>query len=417
MMQQTKEQLETLYDVAIIGGGMVGATVALGLAQQGFNVVVVEKSRPELAWDKSNPFETRVSALTRASENILKGVGAWQGVLNKRYHAFTDMHVWEDISNAQVHFSAKDIDESNLGFVVENKVIQLALWEKLVENDNVALLTEKALIDIQTKVGVGTLTHNELLFEEGVKLYSKLVVGADGAFSKVRQLAGIGLETHDYEQCAVVGCVETELSHQNTCWQRYRSEGPFAYLCMDGHISSIAWYMPVEKMDWALSLDDKAFAEAVEEASGGCLGRVTHVGARDAFPLTRRHALEYVKQGVVLVGDAAHTIHPQAGQGVNLGLLDAAALIETLSEAKQENAATWNRLSVLRRYERWRKGDNHIVQRSMEGFDWLFEQDSGVKNAVRKTLLPFADRMQMAKNWLMRQALKGRQALPELARD
>lgn len=417
MTKQTKQKLDTLYDVAIVGGGMVGATVALGLAEQGFNVVLVEKARPELAWDESYPFETRVSALTRASENILKSLGAWQGVLNKRYHAFTDMHVWEDISNAQVHFSAKEIDENNLGFVVENKVIQLALWEQLVEKDNVALLTEKTLAAIEAKVDVGNITFNELSFEDGVQLRAKLVVGADGAFSKVRQLSGIGLETHDYEQCAVVGCVETELGHQDTCWQRYRSEGPFAYLCMNGHISSIAWYMPVEKMDWALSLDDKAFAEAVEEASGGCLGRVTHVSTRDAFPLTRRHALEYVKQGVVLVGDAAHTIHPQAGQGVNLGLLDAAALIETLSDAKQENAITWNRISVLRRYERWRKGDNHIVQRSMEGFDWLFQQDSEVKNAVRKTLLPFADRMQVAKNWLMRQALKGRQVLPELARD
>lgn len=423
-MGQTTEQVEhqeiqseAVYDVAVVGGGMVGATVALGLAKGGFKVALIERSRPSMNWQPSDAFETRVSALTRASENILKSLSAWQGIVDKRCHAFTDMHVWEDISNAQVHFSAKDIDEENLGFVVENRVIQLALWEQLLQQDCLTLLTDDLVSSMKTEVQPGNSAVTQLIFEKGHAIQASLVVGADGAFSKVRQMAGIGLEAHDYEQCAVVGCVETELNHQNTCWQRYRSEGPFAYLCMDDNVSSIAWYMPVEKMEWALSLDDETFAQEVEKASGGCLGRVVSVGKRDAFPLTRRHALEYVKPGVVLVGDAAHTIHPQAGQGVNLGLLDAAALIETLVFAKQENAVTWNRLSVLRRYERWRKGDNQIVQRSMEGFDWLFEQDSAAKNAVRKSLLPLANRMQTAKNWLMSQALKGRHALPELARD
>ncbi|WP_024850755.1 UbiH/UbiF/VisC/COQ6 family ubiquinone biosynthesis hydroxylase [Hydrogenovibrio kuenenii] len=414
---QYNQSEDSLYDVAVVGGGMVGATVALGLAKGGFKVALIEKSRPSLEWQSSDSFETRVSALTRASENILKSLGAWPGILSKRYHAFTDMHVWEDISNAQVHFAAKDIEESNLGFVVENKVIQIALWEQLLEQQNVTILTDGLLASIQVAVQPGGISSTYLEFDNGNTIQASLVVGADGAFSKVRQMSGIGLESHDYEQCAVVGCVETELSHQNTCWQRYREEGPFAYLCMNGNISSIAWYMPVEKMDWAMSLDDKAFAEEVEKASGGCLGRVISVNKRDAFPLTRRHALEYVKPGIALVGDAAHTIHPQAGQGVNLGLLDAAALIETLVNAKQENAVSWSRFSVLRRYERWRKGDNQIVQRSMEGFDWLFEQDNNAKNAVRKALLPMANRMQAAKNWLMSQALKGRHALPELARD
>ncbi|MGC9386835.1 MAG: FAD-dependent monooxygenase, partial [Hydrogenovibrio sp.] len=221
---------------------------------------------------------------------------------------------------------------------------------------------------------------------------------------------------HDYQQCAVVGCVKTELSHQDTCWQRYQSDGPFAYLAMDNNMSSIAWYLPVEQMPWALSLSDDAFSEAITEASGHKLGKVVEVGERSAFPLVRRHAEAYVKPHVALVGDAAHTVHPQAGQGVNLGLLDAASLVDVLTQAREETPDDWERYAVLRRYERWRRGDNAIVQRSMEGFDWLFQQDGSVKNRLRQGFLSLADQAKPIKKWLIQQALNGREVLPGLAK-
>lgn len=407
----SKSTLESkVWDVVVVGGGMVGATVALGLANKGFDVLMLEHQAPDLSWDATVPMQTRVSALTRASENILKNLDAWKGVQKRRYHAFTDMHVWESASAAEVHFSSKEIQEPNLGYVVENQVIQSALWDEIVVHDKIEVGIGYALTRLVLQADQACLE-----LDNSIELKTKLVVGADGAFSKTREMAGIGVEEHDYEQCAVVGCVKTSLPNQDTCWQRYQSDGPFAYLAMQDHWSSIAWYLPTEKMQWALSLSDEIFADKITQASGEKLGQVVEVADRTAFPLVRRHAEQYVRSHFVLVGDAAHTVHPQAGQGVNLGLLDAAALIETVSQARENSDKDWSRLSVLRRYERWRRGDNVIVQRSMEGFDWLFKQDIPLKNEIRKRLLPFADQAKPIKNWLMSQALKGREVLPELA--
>jgi len=405
-----QEAIDRQWDVVVVGGGMVGAATALALGQQGFDVLLLERQAIGTDWNSEEPYHTRVSALTRASENILKNLGAWQGIENRRCHAFTAMHVWDEVSSGEVHFSALEMGEPNLGHTVENSVIQAALWEQIAQNDRVQILLEARIEKMQFE------NQQACLFLEGDgKIETQLVIGADGAHSQVRQLAHIGLDTHDYEQCAVVGCVKTENSHQDTCWQRYRKEGPFAFLAMGKNVSSIAWYLPNEKLEWALSLSDEEFAHEVGVASDWKLGRVVEVAQRSAFPLVRRHAQHYVKSNLALVGDSAHTIHPQAGQGVNLGLLDAAVLVEVLSEARQQGKAI-GRLSVLRRYERWRRGDNALVQRSMEGFDWLFKQDVLLKNEFRKAFLPLANRLNPIKNWLMGQALNGREALPELAK-
>jgi len=398
------------WDVIIVGGGMVGAALAVGLGQEKFNVLLLEHQHPDLNWNPESVYGARVSALTRASENILKNLGAWQGIENRRYHPFTAMHVWDELTPTEVHFSAADMGEPNLGYTVENSIVQAAIWEQMIQLTNIKVLLGEKLkqLDLENEQAC-------LVLEGGAKLKANLVVAADGAMSQVRQLANIGLETHDYEQCAVVGCVKTELNHQDTCWQRYRKDGPFAYLSMVNNISSVAWYLPTDKMQWALDLSDVDFAVQLEKASDGKLGSVTQVAERIAFPLVRRHAEHYVKPHLALVGDAAHTINPQAGQGVNLGFLDAAALIETLVEARERNKPI-GQFSVLRRYERWRRGDNALVQRSMEGFDWLFKQDAELKKTVRKTLMPVANNLTPVKNWLMRQALNGREALPKLAK-
>lgn len=404
---------QTHWDIIVVGGGMVGATIALGLGQQNFKVLLLEHQESSLNWNKNFPYQTRVSALTRASENILKNLGAWQGVEKRRFHPFNAMHVWDDYSNGAVHFSASEMSEPNLGYVVENQVVQESLWEKINQCPNVKSVFGLKITQLSLQ------KHQATALIEGVgEVSCQLIVAADGANSKMRSLAEIELVTHDYEQCAIVGCVKTAQSNQDTCWQRYTSEGPFAYLAMENNISSIAWYLPTEKMAWALGLNDKDFAKEVSQASGEKLGKVVEVGERGGFPLIRRHAKTYIKQHFVLAGDAAHTVHPQAGQGVNLGLLDAAALIETLINARLETFEghkDWASRTVLRRYERWRRGDNAIVQRSMEGFDWAFKHDP-VKIKFRKTLLPLANKLNPVKNWLMSQVLNGREALPSLAK-
>ncbi|WP_232023364.1 FAD-dependent monooxygenase [Thiomicrorhabdus aquaedulcis] len=398
------------FDVVVVGGGMVGSVLALGLGQQGFKVLLLEKQAVTTDWHASLPLQPRVSALTRASENILRNLGAWGGIEARRCHAFGAMHVWDEASVGQVHFSAADVGEANLGHVVENDVVQAALWEQLKGCEYVHIALNQALESLEFKDDQAWLTLDGL-----GKVVTPLIVGADGAFSKVRALAHIGLDTHDYQQCAVVGCVKTELSHQDTCWQRYQAAGPFAYLAMGNNMSSIAWYLPTHKMAWALSLSDEELARNIEIASDHRLGKVLEVGQRIAFALVRRHALHYVKPNLALVGDAAHTIHPQAGQGVNLGLLDAAVLLDVIVEAKA-HGKSWGNFAVLRQYERARRGDNALVQRSMEGFDWLFNQQSALKTRLLNGFLPLANRLLPVKKWLMMQALNGRDGVPRLAK-
>ncbi|WEJ61768.1 UbiH/UbiF/VisC/COQ6 family ubiquinone biosynthesis hydroxylase [Thiomicrorhabdus lithotrophica] len=401
---------KVVWDTIVVGGGMVGAATALGLGQQGMRVLLLEKQPVDLTWQEDLPYQVRVSALTRASEKIIKNLGAWQGIESRRYHPFFSMRVWDELTPGEVLFSANDMNEANLGYTVENNVIQAALWEQVNTCENIEVLLDSTIESLSFE------NNQAWLSIEGIGLLkTELVIGADGAFSKIRQLANIGLDTHDYEQCAVVGCVKTERSHEDTCWQRYTHDGPFAFLSMGNNVSSIAWYLPTDKMQWALNLSDEAFAKEISKASDYRLGQVIEVAERGAFSLIRRHAEHYVKPNLALVGDAAHTIHPQAGQGVNLGLLDAAALVETVLNARQGNKA-WGSFSVLRKYERWRRGDNALVQRSMEGFDWLFKQDASLKAVIRKPLLPLANKLTFVKNWLMGQALNGREALPKLAK-
>lgn len=418
--QENQALLNQTWDAIVVGGGMVGAAAALGLAQNDFKVLLLERAPVDLSWDGSKPPQMRVSALTRASEKILHNLNAWQGIEKRRFHPFTAMHVWDEVTPGEVHFSAADMGEDNLGYTVENEIIQAAIWEQIAESNHVytlygANISAVNCADEGMANGVSNQNYAELVLENIGTLKTELLIAADGAFSKVRELANIGLETHDYEQSAIVGCVKTELSHEDTCWQRYTQDGPFAYLAMGNNVSSIAWYLPNEKKEWALSLSDEEFAKRIAMASDYRLGQVVQVAERGGFGLVRRHAERYVKPNLALIGDAAHTIHPQAGQGVNLGLLDAAALIETAVKAKQAGKS-WGSFAVLRKYERWRRGDNTLVQRSMEGFDWLFKQDASFKVKIRQSLLPVANRLKLVKNWLMGQALNGREALPQMAK-
>ncbi|HIE40232.1 MAG TPA: FAD-dependent oxidoreductase, partial [Thiomicrorhabdus sp.] len=212
---------DTTWDVVVVGGGMVGATVALGLGQQGMKVLLLERQAVDTAWSEERPYQVRVSALTRASEKILRNLGAWSGIASRRCHAFSAMHVWDDLSSGEIHFSAQEMGEPNLGYTVENEIIQAALWEQVEACDSIQLLLSPTIKTLRLEAGKAWLDV------EGVgEIKTELLVGADGALSQIRQLAYIGLDTHDYEQCAVVGCVKTELPTEDTCWQRYTSEGP-----------------------------------------------------------------------------------------------------------------------------------------------------------------------------------------------
>ncbi|WP_294947556.1 FAD-dependent oxidoreductase [Sulfurivirga sp.] len=382
-------------DIVIVGGGMVGAAAACALGRQGLKVTLLEK-RPPAPLEGQPCCQTRASALTLASRRLLEALGAWEA-LTPWAQPFDAMHVWSDDVSGEVVFRAAEVGAEALGWVVPNAVVQSALWQALPETVTVR---ESGLAALDAEAGTVTL-------ENGESLEARLIVGADGAHSLTRRLAGIPLDSHEYGQAAIVGCVRTEKPHENACWQRYTADGPVAFLAMGEGWSSLAWYVPLNRLEETLALPDEVFRARLEAASGARLGRIVEVGERAGFPLVRRHARRYVQGRVALVGDAAHTVHPQAGQGVNLGLLDVAVLAE---EIGTDTEADWAHTGALQRYQRRRYGDNLLVQRAMDGFDGLFDHSLPWKRPLRQAVLTAGRTLSPARALLTDLALRGRWA-------
>lgn len=385
------------FDAVVVGAGIVGGTLAAMLAQCGHNVAIVEPKLPEVFSPESD-FELRVSAISRASQRALNKVGAWERVLKKRAHAYEVMQVWDAGGHGQIRFDASDVGESDLGHIVENNVIQSSLIEVLQESPNVTLFCPSRIESLQgTENGQQRVT-----LDTGEELLTALLVGADGANSTVRMLAGLSVERNDYGQKGLVCVVKTEQHHQDTAWQRFLVTGPLAFLPLDKGYSSIVWTLPSDRADYHLRQSDDEFKRALSDAFEYHLGAVTEAGARAAFPLVGSQASAYIAQGVALVGDSAHTIHPLAGQGVNLGIKDAVALGEILSPL---SVREWSSHKRLRQYERSRKGDDLLTMKVMEGFKILFGHDAAVVKVARNTGLNIFNSMPILKQQVMRSAM------------
>lgn len=396
------------YDVIIVGGGMVGATLACALAEQHRSVAIIEAFEPKPYAD-DDAFELRVSAISRASQQIFENLGIWPLIEKRRMAAYDRMVVWDEGTDGIIHFDAADIAEPNLGHIIENRVIQTALLEKIQGIDDIELLCPERIksIDYEEERVVVNL-------ESGTSFDAALLVGADGARSQVRQAAGIGHSVvRDYGQKAIVCVARTERSHEYTAWQRFLNTGPLAFLPLpDVHHSSIVWSADNDYADELMKLSDEDFTARMTAAFESQLGRVTWTSERAAFPLRGTQAEHYVLPRLALVGDAAHTIHPLAGQGVNLGLLDAAALAEVLEGERDPG-----RLLTLRRYERARRGENTIMMHSMEGFQRLFGSQLPVVSVLRGAGLSLVDRIPVLKEQFMYQALGIAGQRPALARQ
>ena len=309
------------YDVIVVGGGLVGATLALALGETGLRVAIVERSSAP-APAPGPDFAARVSAFTVASERILRAVGAWPLLPAERIGPMREMHVWE--RSGEVRFDSAEIGEPCLGHIVENAVVQWAVEQRIEALPNVEWHRGEALAGLAVDGGEARAMLG------GRDLRGSLVVGADGASSRVRELAGIGAAQGDYRQEAVVAEVGTAVAHRETAWQRFLPTGPLAFLPLANGASSIVWSTTPEHAAELCALDEDAFGFEVAEAFEWRLGAVSVQGARASFPLRHLHARAYVHERVALAGDAAHVVHPLAGQGVNLGLLDAAALAEVV---------------------------------------------------------------------------------------
>ncbi len=325
--QLSESENQQHFDLIIVGGGMVGGALGCAVAEAGFEVCVIEAREPKTEWP-ADEVDLRVSALSRASQRILENLGVWQRMLGLRVSPYSDMHVWDAGGDGSIHFSAADIGEPNLGHIVENRVTQLALWERLGELPSVTRLCPAEIDSLETGASPS------LSLKGGRRLQARLIVAADGRESLVRKLALIGTQGWDYDQHAIVATVKPERHHQYTAWQRFMPTGPLAFLPLDDGRCSIVWSTSPELARELMSMQKLSFCKALTTASDRVLGEIVETGPRGVFELRLGHAETYIREGLALVGDAAHAIHPLAGQGVNLGFLDAATLVEVLTEAR-----------------------------------------------------------------------------------
>jgi len=320
------------------------------------------------------------------------------------------MHVWDATGRGVIHFDCADVAEPRLGHIIENRVIQSALLDCVGGHENIELICPANITTIEDEE-----TQIRLRFENEDAITTALLVGADGGNSRVRQQAGITTRGWAYEQKAVVTTVKTQNPHQHTAWQRFMSTGPLAFLPLRDGRSSIVWSTTPQYADELLALDEAAFCHALGDAFEHQLGEVLQASERAAFPLRLQHSASYIAKRRVLVGDAAHMIHPLAGQGVNLGFLDVAALCEVLLDAQLQNREFYAH-AVLRRYERWRKGDNLLTMSAMDGFKRLFGSSPPPLQLLRNVGLSLANINGPIKNGLIRQAMGLKGDLPKLAR-
>lgn len=410
------------YDVIIVGGGMVGTALAVALASQPFanplRIALIEAQAPCAMpqIDENTAFEPRVSALTQASRQLFVNIGVWPHIVRQRYGLMQQMTVWDADGTGHIEFRAEDIGQSELGFIVENHIIVAALFERLEGFENIDLIAPARI------EGLGNYQQGQrtVRLQDGRELSAGLVIGADGAQSRVRELSGISYQEKSYQQSAIVTTVKTAQPHQHTAWQRFLDTGPLAFLPLrsregDDHSCSIVWSLDDEKLDAKMALDDAAFSTALARAFEHRLGDIVAVDKRFAFPLRQRHADMYVQPGLALLGDAAHTIHPLAGQGVNLGLMDAAVLTEELMRASRRQLEL-GELSILQRYQRRRRGDNALMMGTMSGFKRLFGETALPVRWLRNTGMNWLNELGPVKNRITAHAMGLSGDLPELAK-
>jgi len=401
------------FDVLVVGGGPVGACVAALLAGGGgpaspLKVALLEPNQWQMpAQDAA--IDPRVVAISRSSERILDAAGAWAGI--RRLSPYERMRIWHEsvppISPGSLVFDAADVGEPNLGYIVENRVLQAALLESFVAAGG--RLEPAQFVDLQ--IGAEAVTVET----SGGSLSARLVIGADGAQSGVRQAVGLTVDSSDYRQTAIVATVATERSHEKTAWQRFMRNGTLAFLPLADGTSSIVWSADNELAKVLLEASSAAFAGELDRASDRALGGTRLVSDRASFSLRRVGAHHYAAQRVALIGDAAHVVHPLAGQGVNLGLLDAAVLAELLLEARREREDP-GALRVLRRYERWRKSEVAFMSSAIDAFDRFLAHGRGPLSRLAQKGLAWVNRSHELKRFFVSRALGTAGELPRIAR-
>ena len=386
------------YDIVVVGGGMVGTTLACALGEADLRIAVIDKTMP-LKTDSSE-YDLRVSAITLGTRSVFEATGIWDAMRAQRVSCIDAMTVWDEGGSGSIHFDSAEMAQPCLGYIVENRVIRDAALEKMQKLRNIDWYCPASIREMEVEEDGA-----KVMLEDGTEMDSRLIVGADGAFSLVREWAGIDVRSWSFEQKAIVATITTTNSHQGIARQRFLSTGPVAFLPLDDpKRCSIVWSADSARADELLALSDADFLAALQgaigEGPGTELGSLIAVSKRAAFPLMAAHAHNYLGERVVLVGDAAHRIHPLAGQGLNLGVADIAVLAEVLIEAQREKRDIGCR-KTLRRYERWRRGDNALMLATMDGFKRLFGSYNPMIRGMRSLGLDMTDMATPLKHRIM----------------
>lgn len=382
------------FDVIIVGAGLVGAAAAVALAQQGHSVALVDRKAPEFN-DNPDEWDSRIYAISPGNVAWLKGLGVWSQLDSARLCDIDQMQVWGDSMQQPLIFDAYESNAENLGVIVESQQIHQALWKTLqtlgvhmqlgIECMRLEQLPEKAILHLA----------------DGTQLYAELVIGADSGNSWVRAQAEIGVQVHQYQQQAVVANFTTTLPHQQVARQWFRGEDILAYLPMAGNRMSIVWSTP--QADRLLKLSDATFIDAVAQAGQNCLGELSLLTPAAKFTLVKQSAVNMVQARLALIGDAAHRIHPLAGQGVNLGFRDVIELATVLSQRNRYQSL--GDITLLRAYERARKSDMLSLGSLTHGLQWLFENDLPSLKKIRNVGMELTNQQAWLKRLLVKHAI------------
>lgn len=381
------------YDVLVVGQGIVGAAAALGFHQQGRSVAVVDPSSAP-SWS-AETHDNRVFAVSPASVQLFKQIGVWGQIAEKRVSPYSHMSVWDEGSAGSLDFSASEVGEESLGYIVENNLLCQSLAAALAPLERFSC----AVSSIDSKRADDLLV---VVLDDGTELSTKLLLGADGGKSFVRGSLGISVAGKRYTQHGIVATISSEKPHRNTAWQRFLSSGPLAFLPLSDGRSSIVWSAEDEVAERLMALDDASFSRELMIAADGALGAILTVEKRASFPLFVQQADQYVSGNVVLLGDAAHSIHPLAGLGVNLGLGDVAELLDLLQSQDELQSLP---ASILRRYQRARRSENMKLAAVTDGLDRLFTNSSRSLAALRGFGMKAATSNPFVRKQIIKQAL------------
>lgn len=395
-------------EVLIVGGGTAGATLAGLLGSKGVECIVCDAGKTTSVNETVDP---RALAITVASANILTDFGLWDRLPAERIGYFRRMLVWDANGRGNIGFDCKDLSQQTLGYIIEQSVLQKALDDVMDFFPSLCVYRNESVMALEWDDDA-----IRVIPENNRPLRTKLVVAADGFNSRTRDLAGIDHLIHDYNQSAVACVVTTQSPHDEVARQRFLGDGPLAFLPMAvKNRCAVIWSTLPDRARSLAQMEADEFNLELQDAFANTLGQIQDSGPRAVFPLKRARAAQYCKDRLVLIGDAAHSVHPLAGQGANLGLLDAACLAQTLLLARQKRKDFGNR-SILRKYERWRKGENEIMMMVMDGFKYLFETDNEPLPLMRNTGMNLVDSSGPVKHWIMRRAMGLAGDLPDAAR-